>query len=213
MRLANFLHDLTMATKQFDMDYDCFSKGQLESKEWLVNELIELQEDVNLNTVYILCGWYGILAALLFLNFEIEKIRSFDIDKKCEKVADQINKSYSSQNWRFKAITQDIFDINFEKHSWQCWSNKNNRMSYPITDIPTTIINTSCEHTPPSWFQKVPGGRFLILQSNDFFAAENHINCVTSLDEFYYMYPLSEIYYQGEKKLEKYSRYMLMGIK
>ena len=169
LKLSNFLHDLTTATAIFDLDYNCFSKGQLQSKEWLIEVLdnVRRAKTIHLGIVYILCGWYGILASMLFLKFEIiPRIRSFDIDKKCEKIADQMNKTYSSQDWRFKAITEDIHDINFEKHSWQCWSNKNNRMSRPLTDIPTTIINTSCEHTGPEWFNNIPKGKLVILQSD-----------------------------------------------
>lgn len=216
MKLSQFLHDLTTATAIFDLDYDCFSMGQLESKEWLIEVLddIRKQETLHFGTIYILCGWYGILAAMFFLKFEmIPKIRSFDLDPNCEKIADQINKKYSSHNWRFKAVTQNIFDINFDKHTWQCWSNKNNRMSYPIEDIPDTIINTSCEHTDYTWFRKVPKGKLVILQSNDFVGGRDHINCMVDLDEFKQLYSMSEIYYAGRMRMEKYNRFMLIGRK
>jgi hypothetical protein len=215
MKLSNFLHDLTKAIKKFDIDYDCFSIGQLESKEWLIRILkdIEITKKLKLGTVYILCGWYGILSSLIFLTFEAEKIRSFDIDDKCEKVADQINKTYSSDNWKFKAITEDINNIDFEKNSWQCWSNKNQRLSYPITDKPDTIINTSCEHTTTEWFKKIPKGKLVILQSSNFFSGSGHINSMTSLEEFKLEYPLSELYFEGELDFEKYTRYMIIGKK
>lgn len=216
MKLANFLHDLTTATAIFDLDYNCFSMGQLQSKEWLVKEFDKVRQEhtLHLGIVYVLCGWYGILPAMLFMHFEdINRIRSFDIDPDCEKVADQINKTYSSDNWRFKAVVQDINDINFEKHSWQCWSNKNNRMSYPITDIPSTIINTSCEHTSIDWYEKVPEDKLVILQSNDSFDEEGHINPATNLDEFKTMYPMKTIYYSGEIQLPKFKRFMLIGEK
>jgi hypothetical protein len=216
MKLSNFLHDLTTATAIFDLDYDCFSMGQLESKEWLIEVLdgVRRQNKINFGTIYILCGWYGTLAAMLFYKFTIDKIRSFDIDEKCEKIADQINKTYSADNWRFKAVTQDIFDINFEKHTWQCWSNKNNRMSYPIEDIPNTIINTGCEHTSPKWFENIPKGKLVILQSHNSFNEIGHINAVTCKEEFESMYPMSHIFYSGQMKLtDKYKRFMMIGAK
>jgi len=216
LKLSNFLHDLTTATAIFDLDYNCFSKGQLQSKEWLIEVLdnVRRAKTIHLGIVYILCGWYGILASMLFLKFEIiPRIRSFDIDKKCEKIADQMNKTYSSQDWRFKAITEDIHDINFEKHSWQCWSNKNNRMSRPLTDIPTTIINTSCEHTGPEWFNNIPKGKLVILQSTDFLDGEGHVNCVTDLEGFREMYPLETVHYDGQMDLPEYKRFMLIGVK
>ena len=216
MKLYKFLHDVTMATAIFDLDYAAFSEGQLKSKEWLLEILydVRLYYKLDLGTIYVLCGWYGVMAAMLFYKFEIEKIRSFDIDPDCEKIADQINKTYSSDNWRFKAITQDIFDIDFKEHSWQCWSNKNNRMSYPITDIPTTIINTGCEHTKPDWYDNVPNGKFVILQSHNSFKEEGHINAVTSREEFESMYPMTERYYSGSMNLDgDNKRFMMLGIK
>jgi len=216
MKFSSFLHDLTTATAIYDMDYNCFSTGQLQSKEWLIEVFDDVRrtKNIHLGTTFILCGWYGILAAMMFLKYQMDcKIRSFDIDPACEKIADQINKGYSSDNWRFKAITQNIYDINFEKHSWQCWSNKNNRMSYPIVDKPTIIINTACEHTDSKWFEKIPNGKIVILQSNDSFEEEGHINAVANLDDFTSMYPLSEIYYAGQLELEKFTRFMLIGVK
>lgn len=215
MKLSNFLHDLMMTTKNFDMNYDCFSIGQLKSKQWVVEILKDARMfwKLNFGTIYVLCGWYGILSAMLFLEFGIDKIRSFDIDERCEKIADQVNKTYSSDGWRFKAITQDIFDINFEVHSWQCWSNKYGRMSKLITDVPNTIINTSCEHMSPEWFNNVPPGKIVALQSNNSFDEEGHVNAVASIDEFKDMFPLSSIYYDGRIDFEKYTRFMLVGIK
>lgn len=204
--------ELTIQNYGKYLDYDALSLGQLESKEWLIKELEEIGKP--LGTVYVLCGWYGILPALMFYaDLEIDKIRSFDIDDECHKIADSMNKTNCDKEWRFKAITQDIFDINFREHSWQCWSNKNNRMSYPITDKPETIINTSCEHVESDWFSRVPIGKFVILQSSDSFIEEGHINAMTSMEEFKDAYPLRIIKYEGQKEFEKYNRLMLIGIK
>ena len=53
----------------------------------------------------------------------------------------------------------------------------------------------------------------MILQSNDFFDVEEHINCVSSLTEFNEQTPMTTVLYQGELPLEKYTRYMRIGIK
>ena len=39
-----------------------------------------------------------------------------------------------------------MFNINYDAHTWSCWSVKIIHNSFPITDRPNTIINTSCEH-------------------------------------------------------------------
>ena len=58
---------------------DCFSRGQIESKLWLVKELTKLNLD--LGTVFLCAGWYATLATMLFESkVKVDKIRSFDID-------------------------------------------------------------------------------------------------------------------------------------
>jgi len=215
---GDFMYDIesTLTLYEDEIDDDAFSLGQLESKTWLVDVMrdIFMVRNIDYGTIFVLCGWYGILPAMLFYGgIPVSKIRSFDIDPDCHKIADSMNKTNTDNQWRFKAITQDIFDINFEKHSWQCWSNKNERMSYPIIDSPDTIINTSCEHISPHWFNKIPKGKLVVLQSNDSFTEKNHINAVTSKEEFESMYSMSEVYYSGITEFEKYNRYMMIGVK
>jgi len=215
---GDFMYDIEVALKLFEdkINLDSFSLGQLESKQWVV-ELMEglfTTDKIDFGIVFVLCGWYAILPAMMFYaRIPLLKIRSFDIDENCEKIADFMNKSNCDNNWRFKAVTQDIHEINFEEHSWQCWSNKNDRMSYPITDKPDTIINTSCEHTGTEWFKNIPTGKIVILQSNDSMEEEGHINPSVDLEEFSMTYPLSKTYYKGQMNFEKYKRFMLVGVK
>ena len=197
-----------------DITNDCFSKGQIESKLWLVNEI--KQRKYNLGMVFICAGWYAILAKLLFESeIAADKIRSFDINENCLPIADKINLPYVQDDWRFKAITEDIHNIDYSNHSWSVWSKKNNRYSYPITDNPDTIINTSCEHIDnfKGWYDKIPDGKFLILQSNNFEEPEDHINTVKNIDEFIYQVPMQKYHFSGTKSFDKYDRYMIIGIK
>jgi hypothetical protein len=193
---------------------DAFSWGQLKSKRWLIDELEKL--DLDLGTIFLCAGWYATLAAMLFESTcKIEKIRSFDIDGSCVDVADTINAVNFKNNWRFKAVESNIFDINYSSHEWTAWSKTNNRMSYPITDVPTTIINTSCEHIEnfKSWYDKIPVGKIIVLQTNNYFEIEDHINCSSSLEEFASNTHMTEVLYQGELHLPKYTRFMRIGIK
>jgi len=143
----------------------------------------------------------------------IDKIRSFDIDESCLQIADTINRNQVKEDWKFKSITQDIMDIDYNKHEWQIWSNTNNRMNYPITDTPNTIINTSCEHIEnfEEWYAKIPSGKLVILQSNNFFEVDEHVNCVNDINEFKRMSPMNTVLYSGELQLPKYYRFMLIG--
>ena len=193
---------------------DCFSRGQLESKLWLVKELKKC--DVELGTVFLCAGWYATLATMLFeSSIKIDKVRSFDIDPGCVDVAEVFNKPWFVDQWRFKSITQDIMDVDYDEHTWQYWSNANNRMSKPITDTPDTIINTSCEHIPnfAEWYAKIPDGKLVVLQSNNFYEVEEHVNCVGSVEEFAANAPMQNILYSGELDLPKYRRFMLIGYK
>lgn len=193
---------------------DCFSRGQLESKKWLVSELKKI--DADLGIVYLCAGWYGTLATMIFESgVNVDKIRSFDIDETCVDIAEIFNKPWVMYDWTFKSITQDINDINFNSHSWQVWSKKNNRFSHPIVETPTTVINTSCEHIPNfnEWYSKIPDGTLVILQSNDYFDVKEHVNCSADLEAFSKQTPLSSELYSGELRLPKYKRFMRIGYK
>ena len=194
-------------------DNDSLSQGQLRSKMWIIDELKTL--DINLGTVFLCAGWYGILAMLMFEhNIEMDKVRSFDIDPTVVAIADKFNAPWLD-DWQFKAITDDIHNINFYGHKWTAWSNANERNSKPIDDIPDTIINTSCEHIAnfDTWYAKIPTGKIVILQSNDYVDIDEHVNTSCDLAAFGKQTPMSEVLYSGEMQLEKYTRFMRIGIK
>ena len=191
---------------------DCFSRGQLQSKLWLVEELKKLK--IELGTVFLCAGWYATLATMLFeSDIKVDKVRSFDIDESCVDIAETFNKPWFVDNWRFKSITQDIMNIDYNKHVWQCWSNSNNRMSKPIIDSPDTIINTSCEHIEnfKEWYAKIPKGKLVILQNNNYVDIKEHVNCVSDISEFVKKAPMSHLMYSGTALLPKYKRFMLIG--
>jgi hypothetical protein len=195
-------------------DKDCFSRGQLQSKIWLVTELKKL--DLDLGTVFLCAGWYATLSVMLFESgIKIDKIRSFDLDPSTVDIAEVFNKFWFMEQWKFKALVNDIHSIDYTEHTWQFWSNANNRMSYPITDVPTTIINTSCEHIDSfnDWYNKIPNKKLVILQSNNYFEIAEHVNCSSSLEEFSNSCPMSTVLYQGELVLPKYTRFMKIGYK
>lgn len=197
-----------------NIDVDCFSRGQLQSKLWLVKELSKI--NVKLGTVFLCAGWYATLSTMIFESgMSVKCIRSFDIDPTCVSIAEVFNKPWFMDQWKFKAITQDIFDINYSEHTWQFWSNANKRMSKPITDTPDTIINTSTEHIRDytNWYNLIPNGKLIILQGNNYFEIPEHVNCSKNLLEFSDKSPMEKVLYQGEINLPKYTRFMKIGIK
>jgi hypothetical protein len=207
----------TSAFKSFminDIDYDkdCFSRGQLQSKQWLVNELTKC--DVELGTVFLCAGWYATLATMLFeSDIKIDKVRSFDIDPTCVDIAETFNKPWVMDDWKFKASTKDIMNINYEFDSYQVI--RSDGTTCPLDDTPDAIINTSCEHIEnfTEWYAKIPADKLLVIQSNNFFQVKEHVNCVNNIEEFKAHAPMSEVLYSGELELPKYKRFMLIGYK
>jgi len=192
-----------------------FSEGQVASKKWLIDELNALDGFLPENPkILVLGGWHGLLPRFLFdlLQVRPAKIRSLDIDKSCEKIADTYNKEEVIDGWRFKAITSDMFQLDYVNLELSPIGDCG--QSFPERDQFDLIINTSCEHLEnfSEWFDKIPSGQKLVLQSNDFFDEPEHVNCDKSLEDFARKAPL-HLSYQGELKLEKYTRFMLIGIK
>ena len=195
-------------------DNDSLSRGQLQSKMWLIDELKTL--DLDLGTVFLCAGWYGLLAVLLFEHdIEMKCVRSFDIDPDVVTIADKFNLPWFSDEWKFKAITEDIHNINFAEHGWTAWSNSNERYSKPIVESPDTIINTSCEHINnfDEWYAKIPDGKLVILQSNNYEDIDEHVNTAPDLHSFADQTPMAEELYSGELDLTAYTRFMRIGYK
>jgi len=170
---------------------DAFWRGQISSKEWLVEELSNhIAEHVDIE---IHGGWVGVLASLLFQsNIPVNSIRSIDLDPTCESIANEMNMLEKIEN-RFLAITDDM-----------C-SRKSN------ADV---IINTSCEHLTQSqfddWLENIDS-RLLVLQSNNYKINE-HIRIANSLNEFIEQSNI-KVKWSGTKELPLYNRWMIIGTK
>ena len=173
---------------------ESFWKGQINSKVWLIEHLEKYHQNRPYNIL--LCGgWNGVLATLLFNSrLDITRIVSMDIDNKCEDIAYTMNKDYEMQG-RFKAITSDMLAYNdYDKHN--------------------LIINTVCEHMTPDqyneWLDKLPSNKRIVLQSNDYFSHEEHVNCKQTLEEFQKDCNLN-VDIAGAMPTEKYNRFMIIG--
>ena len=187
---------------------NALSQGQIKSKQWLLKNL----QGIDLGIVFICAGWYGTLAVMMFEdeNIYVDKIRSFDLDDSCWKIAEDFNRPWTKDNWKFKASTLDITTMQFPtKHK----TYRANGTSLILDEMPDTIINTSCEHIEhfTRWFTAIPKNKLVALQTNNYFDLPEHVNCVKDINQFKQQAPLSNIIYEGELELEKYIRYMLIG--
>ena len=189
------------------------SFGQLESKVWLIKTLKE-KKILNLGTVFVCAGWYGLLPFFLLndKNFSIKQIFNFEIDPLSVSISEDLNRKFVKNDWRFKATLKDILKLDYQSSSFSTLKANGEAQSLVIS--PTTIINTACEHIQDfnKWWSLLPKNRQIILQSNNFFESEDHINCINSLEEFKKQAPL-ELIFEGELNLEKYKRFMLIGHK
>jgi len=195
-----------------EFDKDCFSRGQLQSKLWLIQELKKL--DLDLGTVFLCAGWYSTLATMLFESgIKIDKIRSFDIDPTCSNIAKIFNRPWVMKDWQFQHITEDIMNINYLTHTYTVARSDGSELL--LTDSTTTIINTSCEHLPDfiGWYNKIPVSKLVILQANDYHEIKEHVNTYNTLEEFDASTPMTTMLYKGELTLSKYTRFMKIGYK
>lgn len=203
-----------LITEQLDWNTDCFSRGQLQSKLWLVEELEKTK--VELGTVFLCAGWYATLATMLFESkCSIDKIRSFDMDPSCAAIAEIFNKKYLMQDWKYKAVTQDILDIDYVEHSYNTL--RSDGTECPLVDWPDTVINTSCEHFNHHelsiWWRSIPKGKLVVIQSNNYKKIKEHLGCVNNISQFAELTPMRELLYAGQMKFENYTRYMRIGYK
>lgn len=170
---------------------DAFWRGQLRSKEWLIDCL---DEHVHMaSSIDIHGGWVGVLASMLFQsNIPITTIRSIDIDPSCEPVAIMMNKKEEIMG-RFRAVTANMCNIRSD------------------ADI---IINTSCEHITQDeydlWKSGVPNNSLLVLQGNNYKIPE-HVRTADDLDHFKKQCGLTRVLFEGEMELPLYKRFMVIG--
>lgn len=173
---------------------ESFWKGQIKSKVWLIENLKKHASD-NPNKIVIHGGWNGVLASLLFnSDISVSNIVNVDIDPSCESIARTVNKRQEIEG-RFNAITVDMAEYEYQ------------------ADI---VINTSCEHITSEkysrWLNLVPSNALIVLQSNNYNELEEHINCMTGIEEFVKESRL-EILQCSVLPLPKYDRYMIIGKK
>ena len=180
-----------------------FNANQIASKTWLLDRVQETLGGT-FDTVHILGGWYGALGALLLddARFQVARVLSYDIDPACAPVAEDVNADATAQG-RFKALTADAGSLRYDPGG----AARNGSRAL--------VINTSCEHMPPSidWYGRVPEGMLLAVQSNDYFECDEHVNCVADLAQFKTQVPMGALYYEGTLRRRRYSRFMLIGRK
>ena len=195
--MQNILKAISKITDNADIKsiINSVNSNQITSKEWLIDSISDRLEFIVKNPkVCVAAGWYGMLADKM-RDFTDNKVVSFDIDPKCAEYGKIIYPEVS-----FK--TADINDFHAGKY-----------------DI---LICTSCEHISDETLNKFLRTRkeqsLVVLQSNNYFGLDEHINCKNSLKEFTdslsYTVPSAKINIlnSSEKRInDKFDRYMVIG--
>ena len=163
--------------------------NQIKNKLWLIDKLKPFLNIYTDPKIVIAAGWHGLLAHLLD---DKENITSFDIDDKCAEI-----KLFDNVHYK----TNDIAKHNPENH-----------------DI---LICTSCEHITDdlilTWIKRKRENSIVVLQSNDYFEIQDHINCKKNLSHFKKSLLKKaktkkidlKVINSYELEMSKYTRYML----
>ena len=171
------------AAKMPDMN-DFLSRGQVKSKLWMVTELAKIVEGP-LGNVAFYGGWYNFMAHFLFDQFEVDKVYSLDVDS---NVVDPSKRLYPKQvkAERFLPKTINVSKIKWNDKVATVPTNQTDGEDpgeYWELDTINMIVNTSCEHMNNEWYDNLPSGTFVVLQTNDYFSNPQHSNCVKDLEE------------------------------
>ena len=190
-----------------------FSRGQMKSKCWMVEQLSEIYQDQYLGTVAHYGGWYATVAQNIFEQFRVKNYYNLEVDPECIDISDDFNYE-QTVGWKFKSTVQNVNDIVWKENNSFDIKIKNLANNMVTTNVkPDLIINTSCEHMNEDWYNAIPTGTVVCLQTNDYFENEQHINCCRDLADAIAKYPMTEIYYSGEIDTQMYKRFMIIGEK
>jgi len=180
---------------------DSMNRSQLESKLWIIQELIKLE--IKPKIVAILAGWYSQYIIPLLIEHGVEFIYNFEIDRDAKDISYKFNKRYKDQ----EKYECHITDIMFK----EIWRKEEN---YGAFDV---LINTSCEHMFPmrrfrELNKNLSGNPIYVLQSTNEDKYEDHINCVSGPEELAEQAEFVDIMYSGTKTLDNgMERFMVIG--
>lgn len=178
------------------------NRNQVTSKLWLADALHAHAGGI-FGTITVLGGWFGVLGAILLADrrLTIGSVVSVDIDPRCASVAESLNATQVRAG-RFSTRTADMRTMDYA-------------IPASSPQAPDVLVNTSCEHVDgfDDWYSRIPEGRLLVLQSNDYYAIADHLNCVKDLEAFRVQAPMRELLFAGMQPHKKYHRFMLIGRK
>ena len=172
-----------------------FTPDLIKSKVWLLSELAKISPEVG--TIYVLGSWYGNLGVLLALDPVIRYKQLINVETNPEflQASKRIHDRLGMGNTEY--MLKDANDLDYKQ-----------------LGPDGVVINTSLtDMSGQAWFDRIPAGTLVVLQSRDHDLGNEAHSTQNIIDRF----PLSEVIYDGELKLQDpetaYTRYMVIGIK
>ena len=196
MILQDFLtHQSNLAESSGYSLKGSFTRDLIASKVWLLTELARIASRVG--TIYVLGSWYGNLGVLLALDpiIQYERLINVETDPKFLQASERIHNYLGLGNTEYMLADANTLD-------------------YRQLGDDGVVINTSLtDMTGQAWFNNIPAGTLVVMQSRDHDPGNEAHNTQDIVDR----YPLTEIIYDGKLKLAdpetEYTRYMVIGVK
>ena len=199
---------------------DAFSRGQIQSKIWLIEELensrLKLQDPVYKH-VAVMAGWFGQIKSIYDKKLTYRKMRILESDKQACQVSDYVFNLSELENYKVKSVNIDINNLTLHKNGYELdLENFTTGKVLKEKFLPDLIINTSAEHMTDEWFHQIrfkemESNPIVAIQSNNLFDIPEHINCVHGIDHMKKKFPMKEILFEGELQLKGYKRFMIIG--
>lgn len=195
-----------------NIDFSSFlNKENAKVYSWVVQQMQHAFGEKYLGTMYVLGGGMGVLPAMLLdTRLRFENIRSFDINGVCQFLADEMMSKELLADWRFKATTQDLFNIDYAEHTF-ITQLQNGTLSEAYTESPGTVINTNVSYLKnyKDWYSMLPDMRRVVVvgETGDVpkpFASSQNFNK---------QFPMSFELYTGVISYDNKQYYMKIGYK
>jgi hypothetical protein len=153
-----------------------FNKNQIASKMWLAEALLGAVGPT-LGEVTILGGWFGVLAAVLLHDprFAIDRIVSIDIDPRCAAIAESGERD---------ALCAPAASPRVPRICSRSTTKRTRRAERRWESGPPDQHELRAPRRLRPLVRPRPDGAAAGLQSNDYFACDQHVNCVADLPPF-----------------------------
>jgi hypothetical protein len=194
-------------------DFDFLSYSQIESTRVFLQELQKVAPDVHYRLVILLGGGYGLLAPFLYQTYPGLKVRVFSIepDEQINEIAEDLNKKFVVDGWKFKTITSDVNDVLYEESLF--FLNRSDGEKVEICEHPVFYIHAQCEQLEDfaGWRDRLPEGALVALKGYRFHHSDHSLPFAKTIDEFKAQAKFSETFCERVIQFGDQECFLLIG--